>query len=121
MENADNRKIRRTGNGEEIEFRPSGATRFRYTFTTVVRIAIVIGLLYWTYPSLKAYFVFGEITGAATLLDKAGLSEAWVRRVMIAWCIVLGWWAIGSVFEILKMLMQRDRFLLRNDGFTVSR
>ena len=115
------RKAEHTSEGEVIRFGPSSAMRFRYTVTAVIRIAIVIGLGYWTYPSLEAYFVAGQITGPVKLLQDVGIEEPWLRRVLIGWCIVLTWWALGSLFEIIQMLLRGDLFVLRHDGFTVQR
>ena len=40
---------------------------------------------------------------------------------IIGWCIFLLWWSLGGLYEIAKVLLKRDRFLLRSDSITVQR
>ncbi len=118
---ATNRQIRFTSTGEEIQFRTSGSVRFSRTFTSVIRLAIVAALLGWTGPALKVYFETGKITGALQLLERFHLSDRWMFAAIVTGCVLLTWWILGSIYELLKTHLERDQFLLRSDGLFVKR
>ena len=120
-EKNENQQIHYTSSGEEIRFRPSGTVRFSKTFTAIVRLGITGGLAYWTAPAIQTYFESRKIISPASLLERFQLSEQSMFWIMVGWCVLLAYWAIASIIEIVKINIQMDRFLLRSDGFSLRR
>ena len=114
----DNRKLQYSPEGEEIIFRP---VRWGQVFIQSIWVIGAGILLYWSAPAIQAYFERGEITGPARYLERFQLSDRATFAAMLAWCGFLAWWGLGGLYEIAKVFLYRDRFLLRSDGLIVQR
>ncbi len=114
----NNRQIQYTPEGEQIIFR---STRWGMVFVQSIWVIGVAILVYWSAPAIQTYFEQGEITGAAKHLNRFNLSDRGTFAAMIAWCVFLVWWGPGALYEILKVFLYRDRFLLRSDALVVQR
>jgi hypothetical protein len=121
MDQAPNRQIRYTAAGELIEFRPAASVRIGRTITSIIRLSLAGAFAYATYPAVRAYLETGEISGALLYLESFELSARWLYAIVLAWCGLLAWWTIASVYELLKIHLQRDQFLIRSDGLIVRR
>jgi hypothetical protein len=115
---AGNRKIEYTTEGEQIIIRPARLGQVIIQSIWVIGVGI---LLYWSAPAIQVYFERGEITGAARNLERFHLSERATFAAMLAWCVFLAWWGLGGLYEIVKVFLYRDRFLLRSEGLVVQR
>lgn len=112
-------EIQYTSEGEEIIFRP--ANRWGHVFIQSIWVIGTAILIYWSAPALRAYFENGTISGAVIHLERFQLSPGAMKAAVIAWCIFLLWWSLGGLYEIAKILLKQDRFLLRSDSITVQR
>lgn len=104
-----------------VVIRPSRHTLTSQTIIHSVWVILVCGLVWWSGSSILAYFDHREITGPATLLVRFGLSPRAFFAAMAAWCLFLVWFGLGGLYEILKVHIRRDRFLLRTDALTIRR
>lgn len=112
-------QIQYTSEGEEIIFRP--ATRWGHVLIQSIWVIGTAILIYWSAPALQTYFKDGAISGALKHLERFQLSAGAMKAAVIGWCIFLLWWSLGGLYEIVKVLLKRDRFLLRSDSITVQR
>ena len=116
-----NQKIEHSSSGDEVLFRPQKSVRIGQTITQLIWVLMAGALLFWSWPAILAYFQDGEIIGAARQLDRFDLSARGFLAAMIGWCVFIVWFGLGGLYEIVKVHIQRDRFILRPDSLIVRK
>jgi hypothetical protein len=112
---------RSTSEGLEITIYPVSLEKWTKTVIHFIWVSIVSAAVYFTFPALKTYFETGQITGALKLLERFELSPRGIKIAVGAFCIFILWWGLGALYEIIKIQLRRDRFLIRSDRLLVER
>lgn len=117
----DDLEITRTAEGECIILRPSAANLRLKTIVHSTWALLASFISYWSGPAIVKFFSRGEVTGPLQWLNRYQLSETGMKAAVIVGCFVLAWFGLGGVYEVLKVQLQKDTFLLRADSLIVRR
>lgn len=118
---SENQRIQHSSQGDEIVIRPSREMLKGQIIIQSIWVILACGLAAWSGSSILAYFGQGEIIGPAKLLDRFDLSSRAFFAAMVGWCVCLVWFGLGGLFEIVKVSVRKDRFIMRTDALTVRK